>query len=71
MWAIVPRGGIEDLGEVGFDNVANFVTVDSGTWEFFDKPGFQGDSVVIEGETGGTILGDLTGRVSSVRRVKK
>ncbi|MGL6337531.1 MAG: hypothetical protein ACRC80_00135 [Waterburya sp.] len=65
----VPSGGIEDLGEVGFDNIAERVTVNSGTWEFFDKPNFGGDSIVIEGETGGTILGDLTGKVSSVRRV--
>ncbi|MGL5939213.1 MAG: hypothetical protein ACRC2S_02315 [Waterburya sp.] len=65
----VPSGGIEDLGEVGFDNIAERVTVETGTWRFYDEPGFEGESIDIEGQTGGNILGDLTGRVSSVRRV--
>ncbi len=65
----VPSGGIDDLSIVGFDNIAERVTVNSGTWRFYDLPGFEGDSIDIEGETGGTILGDLTGKVSSVERI--
>ncbi|GAA6616637.1 beta/gamma crystallin-related protein [Scytonema sp. NUACC26] len=57
---------VSNLGKFG--KKATSVSVQSGTWKFWSKPNFQGDSVTVSSDTF-TRLGKLSNNVSSFRRI--
>ena len=60
-----------NVSNVGrFGKTATSVGVQSGTWKFWSKPNFQGDSVTVSSETF-TRLGKLSNNVSSFRRISQ
>lgn len=58
-----------NVSNVGrFGRLATSVGIQNGTWQFWSRPNFQGDSVVVESDTF-TRLGNLSNRVASFRRI--
>ncbi len=57
---------VSNLGRFG--KTATSVGVQSGTWKFWSRPNFQGDSVTVSSETF-MRLGKLSNAVSSFKRI--
>jgi hypothetical protein len=61
--------GIADLSKSNFNNISSSVVVNNGTWEFFTKPNFQGESIEVDSDTARDLPEIFNNSISSLRAV--